>query len=86
MFHLQMPVLHQSISIPKAGLSSLRPGQAEYRDKINDVSDSHQNIETSCNSKLKLPKFKNLLIKNTEKIIKDEWLYATQQVEDFSSN
>ena len=28
---------------------------AEYKDKLPNVSDSHRNIGTSCNSKLKLP-------------------------------
>ena len=38
----------------------LRQVWAQYKDKITDVSDSHRNIEISCNSKLKLP---NLITK-----------------------
>ena len=30
----------------------------QFKEKVPDVSDSHQNIETSCNSKLKLPNLK----------------------------
>ena len=53
-----MPVLHQSKFISKAGLSSLRQVWAEYKDKVPDVSDSHQNTGTSCNFKHKLPNLK----------------------------
>lgn len=52
-FQLQMLVLHQSKYISRAGPSSLRDVQKEYKDKLPDVSDSHQNIRTSCNFKLK---------------------------------
>ena len=54
----QMPVLHQSKYISKTGPSSLRRVWAEYKDEVPDVSDYHQNIGTSCNSKLKLPNLK----------------------------
>ena len=57
-FQLQMPVLHWSKCIYKAGPSSLRQVWAEYKDKVPDVSDSHRNIGTSCNSKLKSPNLK----------------------------
>ena len=55
---LQVPVLHQSKCISKAGPPSLRQVWAEYKVKVPDVLDSHQNIGTSCNSKLKLPNSK----------------------------
>ena len=67
---LQMHVLHRSLRISKPRPSSLRHVRAEYND--NAVSDSHQNIGTSCNSKLKLPKIKDLRSKSTEKLFKDE--------------
>ena len=35
----------------------------QCKDKVPDVSHSHQNIETSCNSKLKLPNLKIYLSK-----------------------
>ena len=57
-FQLQMPVLHRSKYIYKAGPSSLRQAWAEYKDKVPDASDSHRNIGTSCNSKLKSPNLK----------------------------
>ena len=66
-----MAVLHQSMCISKAGHSSLRHVRAECKDKKPDMSNFHQNIEVWCNSKLKLPKFKDLCIKNTEKVIQD---------------
>ena len=50
-FLLQMPVLHQTKCISNADSSSLlRDGQAKYKDKLPDLSDSHRNIGTSCNS------------------------------------
>ena len=50
---LQMSVLHQGICIFKAGLSSSYDGWAKYKEKVPDVSDANQNVETTCNSKLK---------------------------------
>ena len=41
-----------------------------YKDKVPDVSDDHQNIETSCNSKLKLPNLKICVSKNYKKTTK----------------
>ena len=42
-----MPVLHQSMCISKACLSSLRYDRTEYKGKVPDVSDSSQNFEIS---------------------------------------
>ena len=50
---LQMSVLHQSMCIFKAGLSSSYDGWAKYKEKVPDVSDPNQNVETTCKSKLK---------------------------------
>ena len=50
---LQMSVLHQSICIFKADLSSSYDGWAKFKEKVSDVSDLNQNVETTCNSKLK---------------------------------
>ena len=36
-----------------AVLSSLCNGWAKYKEKVPDVSDRNQNVETTCNSKLK---------------------------------
>ena len=49
---LQMSVFHQSMSIFQAGLSSSYDGLAKCK-KVPDVSDPNQNVETTCNSKLK---------------------------------
>ena len=57
------------------GHSILRYIWAEHKDKKSDVSDSHRNTGVSCNYKLKLPKFKDLCIKSTEKMLQDEWMY-----------
>ena len=50
---LQMSVLHQTMCIFKAGLSSLSDGWAKYEEKVRDKSDPKKNVEITCNSKLK---------------------------------
>ena len=45
----------------KVSLSSLSDGWAKYKEKVPDVSDSNQNVETTCNSKLKFTELKDLL-------------------------
>ena len=47
------PFLWIIISIFKAGLSRSYDGWAKYEEKVPDVSDPIQNVETTCNSKLK---------------------------------
>ena len=64
---LQMLVLHQSMCIFKDGLSCLNDGQAKYKEKVPDVSDPKQNVETTCNSKLKFAEPKDLFIKSVQK-------------------
>lgn len=73
-FQLQTSVLYQIICISKAGVASLRHVLAKYKDRVSDVSDSNQNIGELCNTKLKLPELKDLCIKSTEKLVKDEWM------------
>ena len=51
---LQMLVLHQSMFIFKAGLSSSYGCWAKYKEKVPHVSDSNQNVEATWNSRLKL--------------------------------
>ena len=58
--------------ISKVGLASLRHVWVEYKNKVPDVSDSNQNIGASCNTKLNLPEIKDLCIKSTEKLVRDE--------------
>ena len=67
-----MTVLLQSMAISKAGLPNLDNPGTKYKDKVPNVSDSNQNIETSCKSKLKLSELKDLYIKSSEKLVKDE--------------
>ena len=52
-FQLQISVLHRSMRILKAGLSSSYDGWAKYKEKVPVVSDSNHNVERTCNSKLK---------------------------------
>ena len=37
----------------KASLSSSYDGRGKYKEKVPDVSDPNQNVETTCNAKLK---------------------------------
>ena len=51
---LQVSVLHQRMSIfSHAGLSSSYDGWAKRKEKVPDVSDPNQNVETRSHSKLK---------------------------------
>ena len=51
---LQISVLHQSMCIFEAGLSSSSYDcWAKYKEKIPYVSDPNQNVDKTCNSKLK---------------------------------
>ena len=55
---LEMSVLSTKVwAFSKAGLSSLydcmMAGQNKCKEKVPDVSDPNQNVETTCNSKLK---------------------------------
>ena len=63
-----MSVLHQSMCIFKVGLSNLSDGWAKYKEKVPDVPDPNQNVETTCNSKLKFLELKDLFIKRVQKI------------------
>ena len=51
--HLKMLALCTKVwAFSKAGLSSSYDGWAKCKEKVPDVSDPNQNIETTCNSKL----------------------------------
>ena len=56
--------------ISGAGLSSLIYVRAEYKIKVPNLSDSTQNVCTSCDWKFKKPEFKDLTIKSTKKLAK----------------
>ena len=62
-----MSVLHQSMYIFKAGLSNLNDGWEKYKEKVPDVSDPNQNVETTCNSKLTFTELIDLFIKKVQK-------------------
>ena len=49
-----MPVLYQRICPSKSDLSSLRHVWGKYKEEVPDVSDSNQNMETTCKSEIKL--------------------------------
>ena len=42
-------------------------GWAKYKEKVPDMSDSNQKLETICNSKLKFAELKDLFIKKAQK-------------------
>ena len=46
--HLPVPVVF------KAGLSSSYDGWAKCKEKVPDVSDPNENVETTCNYKLRV--------------------------------
>ena len=62
---------HQTMCIFKAGLSRLSDGCAKYK-KVTYVSDPNQNVEATCNSKIKVTELKDLFIKRCKKLDKDE--------------
>ena len=66
-FQLQISVLHQSLCIFKAVLSSLRDDWAKYKQKVPDISDSNQNLEIICNSKFNFAELKDSFIKRVQK-------------------
>ena len=51
----------------KAAFSSLYDGWAKYKEKVPDMSDPNQNVETTCNSKLKFTELKDLFIERVQK-------------------
>ena len=64
---LQILVLHQSTCIFRAGLSSSYHGWTKYKDKVPDISDPNQNVETTYNSKLKIHNLKIYSLKGCRK-------------------
>ena len=50
---LQKSVMNQNMCIFKAGVSSSYDGWAKYKEKVTDLLDANENVETTCNSKLK---------------------------------
>ena len=48
------------------------------QDEKPDTPDFHQNIGEWCNSKIKLPKYKDLCDKSFEKVLQHEWTYVAK--------
>ena len=44
---------YEHLPVFKVGLSSSYDGRAKCKEKVPDVSDPNQNVETTCNFKLK---------------------------------
>ena len=81
---LQVSVIHQSMCIFRAGIWSPSDGWAKYKEKVPDVSDSNQNVETTCNSKFKFTELKRFINeKGTETIVTDD-LWAILKFQIFS--
>ena len=74
---LQMSVLNQNMCIFKSGLSGLYDGLAKYKEKVPDVSDPNQNVETTCNSKLKFTRLKSFIHRKGAENLKDAWTICT---------
>ena len=66
-FQLQLSLLHQ-IMVSLDGLSSLSYDRAKSKEKVPDVSDSKQNVETTFSSKFQFIEHKDLFIKMVQKI------------------
>ena len=66
---LQMLVLLQSMCIFTAALSSSSDGWTKNKEKVPDVSNSNQNVETTWNSKLKFTEYQDSLIKRVQRKI-----------------
>ena len=64
---LQISLLHQGLCTSKTSLSSLSDGWAKHKEKVPDVSDSNENVKTTCNSKLKFTELKDLFNKRVQK-------------------
>ena len=71
---LHISVLHQTMCIFKASLSTSYDGQAKYKEKVPDALYPDRNGETTCHSKLKFTYLKDLFIKrvHAEKLVKVE--------------
>ena len=65
----------------KCGLSRLSDDWAKYKEKVPDVSDYNQNVETTRNSKLNLMELKDLFIKRqgAENLVRDELCMSLKQ-------
>ena len=59
-------VCYEHLPVFKTGLSSSYDGWAECKEKVPDVSDPNQNVDSSCNSKLKFTQLKDLFIKRVQ--------------------
>ena len=69
-------VLQQIFCIFKASPLCLRHAWAKYKVQEAHGSEFNQNIETPCNSKLKVTELQNLCIKRRKlKLVKDECMY-----------
>ena len=66
---LQMSLLHQRMSIFQSSMlvSLVRIGRAKCKEKVPDVSDPNQNVETRSHSKLNFTYFKDIFIKRVQK-------------------
>ena len=58
------------VCISKESLS--RHIRTKHKDKATDLSDSRQGTGTSCQSKFKITKLKNMYVKSAEKLAKYE--------------
>ena len=65
--------MYEHLPVFKAGLSSSYDGWAKCKEKVPDVSDPIQNVETTCNSKLNST-LRFIHQKGAEKLVKDEYM------------
>lgn len=63
--------LRENFIFRSVSISSPRHVQVKYQDSLANMSDFNQNIETSCNSNLKLTQLKDMHIYCTQKLVKE---------------
>ena len=62
-FQLQISVLDQSVYLQGWSLN----GWAKYKQEVPDMSDCNENLEITCNSKLKFGELKDFFTKRVPK-------------------
>ena len=69
-----MSVMHRRTCILKADISSLSDGWPKYLEKVTDLSDSNQNVNTRCISKVNFTELKIYLSNSIEKLSRRNYL------------
>ena len=73
-YSFKYPLCTNIYASPRLVSQFKKSGQVwlKYKNKVPDMSDTNQNIGTSCKSKLKLTELKDLCNKGAKKLVKEE--------------